>query len=479
MLTLLTPPDVLPDHTPPITPTNATPPSEDIVISSLGGVESASLVLKGNAHEGLGDLPSAVECYKQALSCDVYCEEALNRLSQHHTLTEEQEVALMAALPFKTQCNDAEEEMLRYLYTHKMHHLNKDSASSAESASLVPLSSSADVLCGVADTHLQHLNVEGCYQLTFALLERDLYHDHTLLLHVACCVQKRKQEELFSLGQVLVGSAPRSSLSWYVVGCYYLTIDKHQNARKYLTKAITLEPNFGPAHIAFGLSFAAEGEHDQAISAFSSAVRTMKGSHLPLLFLGKEYQQTGVLTTSSRFLKSAFDLAPHNPLLLQEIGYIVASVGSYPKAERYFQQAVVQLQAMDPHHTLQCWEPLYNNLGHVLRKQLKFEEALQAHEKALQLDTANTNTLTAIAFVHLMMENYLGVVDYASRSLRLKRDDQFTLEVLHMAMREMSIQPFLEGTPDMGPINEGVGPEVTMVLRPHPPQDEETPMSID
>jgi anaphase-promoting complex subunit 6 len=450
---------------------------EDISIALLGDVESASLVLKGRAHEGLGDLSSAVECYKQALSCDVFCEEALERLSQHHALSEGEERHLLDTMPFRTQCSVLEEEMLRSLYTQKLQHLRKGLAP-AFSGQLQPLSVSLDVLCGEANRHMQLLNMERCYQVTSGILERDPYHSHTLLLHVACCVEKNKLEELYSLGQALVNSAPNSALSWYVVGCYYLTIQKQQNARKYLTKAITLEPNFGHAHIAFGHSFAAEGEHDQAISAFSKAARTMKGSHLPLLYLGKEYHQTGVLTTSTRFMKSAFDLSPHDPGVLQEIGFMVASAGQHATAERYFKLATAQLQAMDPHLTLPAWEPLYNNLGHVLRKQGKYQEAQETHMSALQLDPTNPNTLTALAFLKLLQEDFVGVVEYANRSLMLKRGDQFTLEVLHTAMLERSEQ--LPPTPDLSIINEEVGLECKerMVLRPHP-QLEETPMSAD
>ena len=476
VLALLTVPEDPPDHTPPVTPTpKPTSPQADIPIHSLGNVESATLVLRGRAHEGLGDFPSAVECYKQALLCDVYCEEAWSHLTQHHALTEGEELALLDAMPFKSQCSVSEEEMLRLLYAESRQHLRKAAPSPASSAHLEPLLSSSDMLCGRANRHLQHLNIDACYELTSCLMERDPYHSAAILLHVACCVEKKKTEELFSLGHALVNSAPNSALSWYVVGCYYLSINKHQSTRKYLTKAITLQPNFGHAHIAFGLSFATEGEHDQAISAFSSAARTMKGSHLPLLYLGMEYHQTGVVETSTRFMKSAFDLCPHDPYLLQEIGYIIGSMGTYPKAERYFRQAVLQLQGMDPNMTLPAWGALYNNLGHVLRKQGKLDEALQAHHNALQLDRASPSSLTAIAFVHLLREEFASAIEHASQSLLHRRGDQFTLEVLHSAMQEVGGRPFLDPLPpDLSDINEGAELcEAKMVLRPHPQQQQQ------
>lgn len=353
MLALLSPPDdILPGHTPPSLSATTTPlpghihtTNEDLKIPSLGNVESSSLLLKGRAHEGLGDMECATQCYKQALVCDVFCEEALERLCARHALSEEEEKALMETLPFKAQCSVPEEQMLRYLYSTKLRHWRKSmQPAPPQGQELQHLAANLDVVCSVAESHLQHMNIVKCYQLTSSILESDPYHPHALLLHVACCVQKKTFEELFTLGHHMVNTFPDSALSWYIVGCYYFTIEKHQSARKYLTKAITLEPNFGPAHIAFGLSFATENEHDQAISAFSNAARDMRGSHLPLLYLGKEYHLTGSMATSTRFMKSAFDLSPNDPHLLQEIGFVFASVGAYPKAERHFVQAIAQLE---------------------------------------------------------------------------------------------------------------------------------------
>jgi len=38
-----------------------------------------------------------------------------------------------------------------------------------------------------------------------------------------------------------------------------------------------MDPHFGPAWIGFAHSFAAEGEHEQAISAYTTAARLFQG----------------------------------------------------------------------------------------------------------------------------------------------------------------------------------------------------------
>ena len=155
--------------------------------------------------------------------------------------------------------------------------------------------------------------------------------------------------------------------------------------------------------------------------------------------------------------------------------YVVASLGAYGKAERYFKQALGQLELVDPHVTLPAWEPVYNNLAHVLRKQGKLDQAMSCHFHSLQLLPHNPSTLTAIAFIYLLQGKLDLVVEYANQSLRVKREDQFTLEVLHSAMMEageMGTDQWLLPLPPSLPNMEGMddnleqSPHLKMILRP-------------
>ena len=495
MLALLGKPEApLPGESPPPLATGAA----EISIPSLSDIQSALLVLKAAAHEGLGDLPSAIDCYKQALGADVYCVEALDKLCHYHALTGGDEKALLQSMPFKRQCSSEEESTLRLLYQQKLKHSatssKKDTLTQFQSqVALQPLCSNLDILCGVAEQHFRAMNIDACYKITADIIEKDPYHNSALLLHIACCVQKKKIDELFTIGHRLVNYFPNNPLAWYCVGCYYIVVNKHQSARKYLTKAVSLDAQFAAAHMAFGLSFTCEGEHDQAISAFSNAARIMQGSHLPLLYLGREYFQTGTISTAVRFLCSAQTIAPHDPVLLQEMGAMIASLDDNKKAEKYFRLAIVRLTSVDPHVTLPLWETVYNNLGHVLRKLGKFEESLSMHLAALQLEPKQASTLTAIAFVYLLKGEFGSAVEYANRALRLKREDQFTLEILQTAIEELSEQPSVIEVPvpsldsdldDLECVHDVVlKPEQNMILGPRAKQgregSEDSSMTVD
>ncbi len=422
---------------------------EDIILETLGNVMAASYVVLGRAFEALGNIQEAVGSYKEALAEDVFCIEALDLLYNMHALTASDEESLISSLPFNKQCSVEEERMLKYLYHSKCRY-HKESKVRAPPDSCSSLLSSVDVLCNTAETLFNQMNIRECHNQTKEILKQDPYHFPTILIHISCCIISNATKDLYTLGHDLVKHYPTLPISWYAVSAYYYSTDKHAQARRYLTKSINLDAHFAHSHLLFGLSFTSEGEHDQAIAAFSHASRYLRGSHIPLMYLGKEYFVTNALPISTSFFKNALTLAPNDPILLQEIGVVLISSGNYEKAEKYFRCTVTLLSNIDPHITLPVWEPVYNNLGHVLRKQGKYQEAIDYHTKALQLCPSNSSTLSAIAFVYLLMEDFHKVIEFCNRSLRIKREDLVTIELLQTATKELAVQPF-----ELDPVAEG------------------------
>ena len=99
----------------------------------------------------------------------------------------------------------------------------------------------------------------------------DPYHSSCLPLHIAVLVELKKSNDLFYLAHNLVDVYPGKAVAWFAVGCYYMLVNKHETARRFLSKATSLDRVYGPAWLAFGHSFAAENEHDQAMAAYFTA----------------------------------------------------------------------------------------------------------------------------------------------------------------------------------------------------------------
>lgn len=108
-------------------------------------------------------------------------------------------------------------------------------------------------------------------------MEKDPYHMGCLPVHISCLVEQNNSNELFLLAHRLVDIYPENGLSWFAVGCYYYVIGKSDPARRFLGKSTVLDKLFGPAWLAYGHSFAAESEHDQAMAAYFKAAQLMIG----------------------------------------------------------------------------------------------------------------------------------------------------------------------------------------------------------
>ena len=99
----------------------------------------------------------------------------------------------------------------------------------------------------------------------------------TLTLYVVCLAQLNKPNALFMLAHELVELFPKHCVTWFAVGTYYFCIKRYLDARRYYGKSTSIEPSFGQAWVGFAHSFALEGEHESAISIYSSACRVLPG----------------------------------------------------------------------------------------------------------------------------------------------------------------------------------------------------------
>jgi len=93
-----------------------------------------------------------------------------------------------------------------------------------------------------------------------------------------------------------------------------------------------IDSRFAPAWIAFAHSFAYEGEHDQAITAYSTSARLFPGSHLPLLFIGMEHLQLATWQLAEEYFLASEGINPSDPLLLNELGVIAYNKDEWVKS---------------------------------------------------------------------------------------------------------------------------------------------------
>ncbi|XP_034233878.1 cell division cycle protein 16 homolog isoform X2 [Thrips palmi] len=489
-------------------------------------LESSILFLKGQVLEAMDNRELAAESYRQALGCDVYCYEAFDALVQHHMLSSWEEMVLLDSIPYSKQCSTpAEASFVRQLYEIKLNkyqgpypegsHPSKtvavppspspglalkgklsldisDDHTGSQKPTSTPLyaelqtnsvvkimANNLDVLVSKAERLFYNCKFQSCLKLTEEVLKKDPYHSNCLSVHIGCLVELKKSNQLFYLAHRLVDLHPEMAISWFAVGCYYYLIGKSDPARRYLTKATVLDRLFGPAWLAFGHSFAAENEHDQAMSAYFKASQLMKGCHLPLLYIGLECGLTNSVKLADKFFLQAQNIAPQDPFVMHELGVIAFQNQEYERAEKHFEDALKLVRSIDD-SVAEKWEPLLNNLGHVSRKRGKFSEALDYHQQALVLQPLNSSTFSAMGYAHAMMGNTLEAVDCFHKALGLRRDDTFSTTMLNYVIEQLVDDPLpFEGAPEKMPVFKSKKSTTPRIISYDDQNPDESSMNVD
>uniref|UniRef100_A0A1B6LCT4 Cell division cycle protein 16 homolog n=1 Tax=Graphocephala atropunctata TaxID=36148 RepID=A0A1B6LCT4_9HEMI len=441
-------------------------------------LQSALLLLKGRVYEKLDNRSRASEYFKNALKHDVYCFEAFNALVQHHMLSSIEEKELVASLPFKEQCSEV--DLLPTLYETL---LNKyQNLQQAPGSPVLPhprLPENLDLEVARAEKLYYACSYMQCFALTEEILKKDSYHTSCLPIHISCLVELKQVNKLFYLAHKLVDYMPEKAVPWFAVGCYYFITGKRDLARRYLAKATSLDRLFGPAWLAYGHSFAVENEHDQAMAAYFSASKLMKGCHLPLLYIGLECGLTNNIRLAERFFTQAQSIAPYDPFVIHEMGVIAFQNTDYNMAEKHFLTALSYVHEINQSIIAEKWEPLLNNLGHTCRKLKKYDESLRYHQQALLLSPQNASTISCIGFIMALQGHVAEAVELFHKALGLRRDDSFSTTMLSYCIEHLvdSTPPFL-GAPDtVAGFDSLQSPE-----SPSPNQEEEsltTPIVLD
>eukprot|EP00124_Ichthyophonus_hoferi_P005734 Ihof_evm1s926 gene=Ihof_evmTU1s926 len=280
------------------------------------------------------------------------------------------------------------------------------------------LSTNSDVATSDAIRLCGLLDLEGAIGLTTSVLEKDPHHLGCLQVHVVCLTELKRTNALFIVAHRLVDERPSSPLAWLAVACYYFLTGNQQLARRYFSKSIELDEGFGLAYVGFGHSFSVEGEHDQAMSAYTTAVRLLRGCPQPLIYAGMEHANMRNFPLAEKCLETAAGLAAMDPLPWSELGVIHYRNQEYIKALQCLTKSLDgcrYLKSCFPNTPdgIDLLETVLSNTGHTLRKLKRYDEAVRIYKEALNYQPSCSSTHAALAFTyHLMGQLDDAIMEY-------------------------------------------------------------------
>lgn len=385
----------------------------------------------------------AKECFKDAVRIDIQCFEAFDQLMKNSLMSPDEEWTFLDSLDFDTISDEddstAQEaaQFAKMLYTIRLSKYKNPTEFNHASDTLSThynLATNPDLLLAKAELFFTQCRFKQALALTTSILETDQYNFSIYPLHLACLHELAQTNTLFLLSHRLADLHPDQPVTWLAVGVYYLSISQIAEARRFFSKASTMDQHFGAAWIGFAHTFAAEGEHDQAISAYSTAARLFQGTHLPQLFLGMQNLQLNNMTLAHEYLNAAHALCSTDPLLLNELGVVFYHLDHLSEAISIFNSALTI--AADIDSDPRAWISTRANLGHAYRRQREWARALQEFEEVLRQGGRDAGIFCAKGLVLLEMERSWEAVCALHEALAVGPQDPIATDLLSRALEE-------------------------------------------
>ncbi|RJE22337.1 Anaphase-promoting complex subunit [Aspergillus sclerotialis] len=392
--------------------------------------EAAMCYLRGLCFAKQNAFDRARECYKDAVRIDVQCFEAFDQLMKNSLMTPNEEFEFLESLDFDSvvspdpAVSQEAAHFTKMLYTTRLSKYSSPAVLNDATETLSThynLADNPDILLSRAETLFTQCRFAEALELTSSVLSTaqvsqttaanspaqvHLGHPPALYpLHLACLYETGATNSLFLLAHTLADHAPEEPYTYLAIGVYYLSVSKIAEARRYFSKASLMNPHSAPAWIGFAHTFAAEGEHDQAIAAYSTAARLFQGSHLPQLFLGMQHLALNNMSLAHEYLCAAYSMstgsgsdsnftAPTNPssglpalggdpLVLNELGVVLYHQNHLEGAVELFRQSLALASSL--HCEPGAWVATRANLGHALRRVGRFLESLNEFDECLRI----------------------------------------------------------------------------------------------
>ncbi|RHZ52105.1 hypothetical protein Glove_465g33 [Diversispora epigaea] len=401
-------------------------------------VEASLCYLRGFAYSQLNNFENAKKCFKETLELDVKCYEAFHELVNNHLMTSKEEWEFINSLKFEEQLESDEAEFIKmnYISMLKKHdHLSEIRETRLELEEKFKLKRDCDLLMSHADELYAQCRFKECYEVTKKILEQDMHNHACLPIHIVCLHELREKNKLFLLAHELVENLPDKAVTWFSIGCYNYLIGRNDESRRYFIKASTMDSHYGPAWIGFGHTFAAESEHDQAITAYSTAAKLYPGSHLPTLFIGMQHLQANNLLLAEEYLLTSYNICERDPLVLNELGVLFFQKSKYPESVDFFKKALAL--AEETKCRPQIWETTWMNLGHAFRLLGELDAAESFFKKVISMSPPNPSALSSLGYIYHVKEEFEEASTYYHEALGIRPYDSITQDLLGVCLKEM------------------------------------------
>ncbi|OZJ05246.1 hypothetical protein BZG36_02307 [Bifiguratus adelaidae] len=389
------------------------------VKNTHGGIklEATMCFLRGKVFVKQSNFGKAKEAFQEALRLDFKCIEALDALEALCLMNGDDEWSFIQSIDFDEQ-DPEDADFIKSIYISKLKkytHMPEINDALEKLQSRYGLHDNCDVLLSQADIYVTQSRFADALVLTNRICEIDTYNIACLPIHIVCLYELNQKQKLFMLAHELVESYAQLPIS---------------------CKSSTIDSNFGPAWVGFAHTFAIDGEHDQAIAAYSTSARLFQGTHLPSLFLGMQHLQMDSVALADEYLHASYKLCENDPLVLNEMGVLLYQKREYTNAVSFLERAIYLAQDIGCEKK-EIWETIWFNLGHAFRKLGKWSLARTYFEKVIAMNPSHFGAYAALGMVLHLDGHIEEAIEAYHQALAISPTDMIASDLLLRALEDM------------------------------------------
>ena len=164
------------------------------------------------------------------------------------------------------------------------------------------------------------------------------------------------------------------ALAYQGMGQAFMQTEKYDEAEKNFQKALQLNPDLWLSHNDLGMIYDRKLRFDDAIAHYEAAINIKPDQYVLLNNLGVSYYLNREYKKSAETLLKAIKAGsdPKNAKVYNNLGLVLGKLGRYEEALEAFKKAGDRAAA-------------YNNLGYCYFLQGKYDKAIAAFEKAIDI----------------------------------------------------------------------------------------------
>ncbi|KAI9273191.1 hypothetical protein EDC94DRAFT_594146 [Helicostylum pulchrum] len=409
-------------------------------------LEAMMCYARGKAYLLVKEIGSARDCFKEALMIDLKCFDALECLVKFNMMEEKEEWEFVMTLPYEEQCG-VDSDYFRYMYSLK---LKKDILNADKMVSETEnLDKSLDVQLSTAEKYFAGSQYEKCLEICKAIKVQDAFFKESITVHLSCLYELDMKTELYEYAQELVDRMNDEAVAWHAVGLYYLYIKNNLDARKYFSKALTINQFFQQSWLGYGHSFSAEKDHEQAINAYMACSRLIPGSYLPLMNIAMEYMEQNRTDLAFEYFTKSLQKSHQDPFLFNEIAVYYYREAMYKEAREHLHKAL-ELAKMRQCRRSPIWEKIWCNLGHVYRHRplQNYDRALRCFENALVRNPKNSDARATVGMIYQIQGKTARAIKEYHEALMNTEAGELINELLDIALQSNFNTDYAAGSQD-------------------------------